>query len=151
MKRSAPAPRHMVRRHLQRIPIVYTLISFGVIPSILSTLANIPLGMCRVRNMDKVMNQFGDSLEEEELHHLLQCQLLRQIRTPSQIRAREQNPGISRAEFIQWLQEKSGRSTWRTTSTRARTSSTSSTPHHGVTARALTFEMNSISNKSSFG
>ena len=30
-------------------------------------------------------------------------------RTPSQIREREKNPGISRAEFILWLLEKSGK------------------------------------------
>lgn len=79
--------------------MVYILLSFAVVARALGAIASIPKESRRVRERERVLLQFGDSLEAEELKALTSSDELQSMRTPAQ----RQEPSVSRAEFMLWL------------------------------------------------
>jgi len=83
--------------------MVYILLSFGLVASAIGFIASIPGEARRLRNREKVLMQFGDSLEAEELSALLQSEEIAMMRVPGASREGAEAASVSRAEFILWL------------------------------------------------
>jgi len=77
--------------------IVYILLSFSLVASALGYLASIPGEVRRIRNQERVLTQFGDSLEAGELTALIESEELRTLRGGARA------DSVSRSEFVLWL------------------------------------------------
>eukprot|EP00927_Polykrikos_kofoidii_P025135 TRINITY_DN2264_c0_g3_i1.p1 TRINITY_DN2264_c0_g3~~TRINITY_DN2264_c0_g3_i1.p1 ORF type:complete len:468 (+),score=77.53 TRINITY_DN2264_c0_g3_i1:59-1462(+) len=84
--------------------IVYILLAFGVIASAVSFIASIPFEIRRLRHINEVLQQFGDSLDLVELKALADGKEIQQLRTPEQQKRVMDTHGasVSRAEFVVW-------------------------------------------------
>mmetsp|Transcript_112713 Transcript_112713/g.318519 ORF Transcript_112713/g.318519 Transcript_112713/m.318519 type:complete len:420 (-) Transcript_112713:164-1423(-) len=90
--------------------IFYVFLSFGVIASAISFLGSIPFEARRLKNIAKVLQQFGESLEPKELEALCSSEEIRSVRTDGMNQSTEA-PHVTCGEFILWQllkQEKIG-------------------------------------------
>jgi len=81
---------------------VYILLAFGVMGAAISFLAGIPFEARKLKNIAKVLNQFGQSLDSAELKALVQSEEIKCLRNEVQIVENEDDPHVSRAEFVLW-------------------------------------------------
>eukprot|EP00930_Biecheleria_cincta_P003273 TRINITY_DN104197_c0_g1_i1.p1 TRINITY_DN104197_c0_g1~~TRINITY_DN104197_c0_g1_i1.p1 ORF type:complete len:583 (-),score=105.57 TRINITY_DN104197_c0_g1_i1:80-1828(-) len=88
---------------------IYILIAFSVIAAAMSELASLPSEVRRLANLDKVLGQFGESLDEDELEALCDGEEIQQLRNGQQIEAGKLKPAVSRAEFALWQLLKQGK------------------------------------------
>ncbi|CAE8720057.1 unnamed protein product [Polarella glacialis] len=88
----------------------FILVSFGVISVSISNLAAVPFEVGKLTNISKVLSQFGETLDAQELTALCENDEIRKLRNRSQIERFKYNPHVSRAEFILWQLQKQGES-----------------------------------------
>merc|ERR1719428_183725 len=82
---------------------VFALVAFGELATAIGYMTNIPLEVQKMKDMTKVLHQFGDSLEEEELEAILNSEQLKRLRNTRQRLEKAKYPSVDRAEFILWM------------------------------------------------
>ncbi|CAE8736869.1 unnamed protein product, partial [Polarella glacialis] len=75
----------------------------------ISNLAAVPFEVRKLTNISKVLSQFGETLDAQELTALCESDEIRKLRNRSQIERFKYNPHVSRAEFILWQLQKQGK------------------------------------------
>eukprot|EP00927_Polykrikos_kofoidii_P025133 TRINITY_DN2264_c0_g1_i1.p1 TRINITY_DN2264_c0_g1~~TRINITY_DN2264_c0_g1_i1.p1 ORF type:complete len:484 (+),score=89.46 TRINITY_DN2264_c0_g1_i1:73-1524(+) len=95
---------HPTKEASKLFAIVYILLAFMVIASAVSFIASIPFEVRRLRHINEVLHQFGDSLDLHELRAIADGREIQQLRTPQQQSRVLETHGasVSRAEFVIW-------------------------------------------------
>mmetsp|Transcript_26372 Transcript_26372/g.51695 ORF Transcript_26372/g.51695 Transcript_26372/m.51695 type:complete len:503 (-) Transcript_26372:488-1996(-) len=91
------------------IVMFYMALSLVFVANALGLIARLPTEQRKIRDTEKILQQFGDSLEAEELGALLdskEIQALRPRRTCGEDQSRS---SVNRAEFVIWLLIKKGK------------------------------------------
>eukprot|EP00419_Tripos_fusus_P041152 CAMPEP_0172792146 /NCGR_PEP_ID=MMETSP1074-20121228/208825_1 /TAXON_ID=2916 /ORGANISM="Ceratium fusus, Strain PA161109" /LENGTH=647 /DNA_ID=CAMNT_0013629211 /DNA_START=53 /DNA_END=1997 /DNA_ORIENTATION=- len=91
------------------IVMFYMALSLVFVANALGLIARLPTEQRKIRDTEKILQQFGDSLEAEELGALLdskEIQALRPSRTCGEDQSRS---SVNRLEFIIWLLIKNGK------------------------------------------
>lgn len=81
--------------------VFYILVGFYVVLNAMKTMTSLPLQLKREEREFKVLMQFGDSLQENELAKLLDSPVLHHIRQGNAARSNKKD--VTRAEFMLWL------------------------------------------------
>jgi len=81
---------------------VFILLAFGAVASSVGQIAAMPAELRRIKNQDRVLNQFGKTLESNELDSLLQSEVIQTLRSRTSLENKSRTD-VSREEFILWM------------------------------------------------
>jgi len=81
---------------------IFIMLAFGAVASSVGQIASIPAQLRRIRNQDRVLNQFGSSLESNELDTLLKSEVIQTLRSRTSAE-NQRRTDVNRAEFILWM------------------------------------------------
>jgi len=91
------------------IVMFYMTLSLVFVANALALIARLPTEQRKIRDTEKILQQFGDSLEAEELGALLDSNEIRALRPRRPVVGDRSRSSVNRAEFIIWLLIKKGK------------------------------------------
>eukprot|EP00931_Biecheleriopsis_adriatica_P021930 TRINITY_DN14209_c0_g1_i1.p1 TRINITY_DN14209_c0_g1~~TRINITY_DN14209_c0_g1_i1.p1 ORF type:complete len:480 (+),score=81.85 TRINITY_DN14209_c0_g1_i1:73-1512(+) len=87
----------------------FILVALAALAAVISEIGALPYERRKLAKIASTLDQFGNSLDAEELAHLTQSEELESIRTMSQIADAIREPHIDRIEFVIWQLLKQGK------------------------------------------
>jgi len=89
--------------------IFFILVSFGILAAAISSVGGLPMEKRRLRNISKVLHQFGASIDLEEIKAMCSSEEIQQLRTAKMVALGPGKPYVDRSEFVIWQLIKQGK------------------------------------------